>query len=217
MPEGTAVDRTYKALLKEGKSEESAARIAQAQTGEALATGKPPKHENCEIENAFSKWQIDFLRKEFDPINRPLNNMEIEKVRNLCMRAKIEDCKAIAEAGIKNISDIAKSVLQQRKYMGNTSFQNGRTRALNHIMNRAGRVGVKLGNAPMDKLKRALAKTPADDEAAGYKDRLSGFYDKWYRYNRSDDGAAYDRGCKKAVDSGKCPDHFQLIEGYRNV
>lgn len=50
------------------------------------------------------------------------------------------------------------------------------------------------------------------DIEAGYKDRLSGFYDKWYRYNRLDDGAAYDEGCKKAVDSGRCPDNFTLIE-----
>ena len=47
MPEGTKVDTLYKKLLSEGHSEESAARIAQSVTGEALATGKPPKHENC--------------------------------------------------------------------------------------------------------------------------------------------------------------------------
>ena len=49
------------------------------------------------------------------------------------------------------------------------------------------------------------------DEQRGYIDRIAGFYDKWYRYNRSDDGAAYDTGCVKAVDSGKCPDCFTLI------
>lgn len=50
------------------------------------------------------------------------------------------------------------------------------------------------------------------DEKRGYSDRKAGFYDKWFRYNRKDDGAAYDRGCVKAVDSGKCPDYFTLIE-----
>ena len=58
-----------------------------------------------------------------------------------------------------------------------------------------------------------------NDEQRGYKDRLAGFYDKWYRYNRPDDGAAYDKGCLRAVDSGKCPDHFTLIgacEAIRN-
>ncbi len=43
MPKGSKVDKVYKALRREGKSEESAARIAQAKTGQALQTGKPPK------------------------------------------------------------------------------------------------------------------------------------------------------------------------------
>lgn len=46
MPEGTKVDRLYKALLAKGYSTESAVRIAQHQTGLALATGKPPKHKS---------------------------------------------------------------------------------------------------------------------------------------------------------------------------
>lgn len=44
MPKGTKVERVYKALRREGKSKASAAKIAQSQTGQALATGKPPKH-----------------------------------------------------------------------------------------------------------------------------------------------------------------------------
>ncbi len=43
MPKGTKVDRLYEALKKQGYSVESAVRIAQSQTGQALATGKPPK------------------------------------------------------------------------------------------------------------------------------------------------------------------------------
>lgn len=43
MPEGSRVHKVYKALLKKGKSKGSAARIAQAVTGQALATGKKPK------------------------------------------------------------------------------------------------------------------------------------------------------------------------------
>lgn len=46
MPEGSKVDKLYKKLRAEGRSEESAARIAQSVTGEALATGRSPKHEN---------------------------------------------------------------------------------------------------------------------------------------------------------------------------
>jgi hypothetical protein len=43
MPRGTKVDKIYRALVREGKSKASAARIAQAKTGRSLATGKPPK------------------------------------------------------------------------------------------------------------------------------------------------------------------------------
>lgn len=43
MPEGTRVHRVYKALLRQGKSKASAARIAQAKTGQSLKTGKKPK------------------------------------------------------------------------------------------------------------------------------------------------------------------------------
>lgn len=51
-----------------------------------------------------------------------------------------------------------------------------------------------------------------NDEKQGYNDRLAGFYDKWYRYNRQDDGAAYDAGCIRAVNSGKIKtEQFTLI------
>lgn len=50
------------------------------------------------------------------------------------------------------------------------------------------------------------------DEAKGFSDRNAGHYDKWYRYARSDEGAAYDRGCARAVDEGKCPEDFEIIE-----
>lgn len=43
MPKGTKVHKVYEALLKQGKAKSSAARIAQAVTGLALATGKKPK------------------------------------------------------------------------------------------------------------------------------------------------------------------------------
>jgi hypothetical protein len=44
MPKGTKVHRLYEELKKQGHSVESAVRIAQDKTGQALATGKPPKH-----------------------------------------------------------------------------------------------------------------------------------------------------------------------------
>ena len=57
MPKGSKVDEIYQALLREGKSKESAAQIAQAQTGEALATGKPPKSKHFEngVEKAIKE------------------------------------------------------------------------------------------------------------------------------------------------------------------
>lgn len=44
MPKGTKVDNVYEALRREGMDKGKAARIAQSKTGQALATGKPPKH-----------------------------------------------------------------------------------------------------------------------------------------------------------------------------
>ena len=49
MPAGTRVERLYKKLRSEGKSKESAARIAQSQTGLSLATGKPPKTKRIKL------------------------------------------------------------------------------------------------------------------------------------------------------------------------
>ena len=45
MPKGTKVEKVYTALRREGMDKGKAARIAQSKTGQALATGKPPKHE----------------------------------------------------------------------------------------------------------------------------------------------------------------------------
>jgi hypothetical protein len=44
MPKGSKVDKVYQALKREGHDKASAARIAQSVTGQALATGKPPKN-----------------------------------------------------------------------------------------------------------------------------------------------------------------------------
>ena len=54
-------------------------------------------------------------------------------------------------------------------------------------------------------------KEKTSDEARGYRDRKAGYYDKWFRYNRADEGAAYDAGCVRAVNTGKCPEYFTLI------
>lgn len=43
MPENSPVHHMYEALLRQGKTRAQAARIAQARTGLALATGRKPK------------------------------------------------------------------------------------------------------------------------------------------------------------------------------
>ena len=43
MPKGTKVDKVYQALRDKGMPAGKAARIAQANTGKSLATGKKPK------------------------------------------------------------------------------------------------------------------------------------------------------------------------------
>jgi hypothetical protein len=43
MPKGTRVHKMYDALRRGGMDKGKAARIAQSRTGQALATGKPPK------------------------------------------------------------------------------------------------------------------------------------------------------------------------------
>lgn len=43
MPKDTRVEKTFQVLKKQGKGNASAARIAQARTGQSLKTGKPPK------------------------------------------------------------------------------------------------------------------------------------------------------------------------------
>ncbi len=43
MPKNSKVHKVYEALKRSGKSTASAAKIAQAKTGQALQTGKPPK------------------------------------------------------------------------------------------------------------------------------------------------------------------------------
>ena len=58
-----------------------------------------------------------------------------------------------------------------------------------------------------------LSITEITDERNGYLDRCSGYYDKWYRYNRSDEGKAYDRGVQKALEEHTCSDKCTIIEG----
>ena len=51
----------------------------------------------------------------------------------------------------------------------------------------------------VDEFERIVKSNYESDKQRGYKDRVSGYYDKWYRYNRLDDGAAYDEGQRMAI------------------
>lgn len=53
--------------------------------------------------------------------------------------------------------------------------------------------------------------TQTRDFRAGYTACFAGYYDKWYRYNRNDDGVAYDEGYTAARKAG-CVVETQIIE-----
>ena len=59
MPEGSKVHKVYEALRKKGYSKEKSAKIAQAQTGEALRTGEPIKSESYENGRMRAMNEID--------------------------------------------------------------------------------------------------------------------------------------------------------------
>ena len=62
-------------------------------------------------------------------------------------------------------------------------------------------MGAVIENPPTEKEKimnNAAIKTTVKDFKSGERDAKAGFYDKWYRYNRTDDGAAYDAAFAQA-------------------
>lgn len=71
------------------------------------------------------------------------------------------------------------------------------------------RFGVKYTGEELDK---AYLETARKDIENGYKERMVGYYDKWYRYNHADEGRAYDLGVKEATTNEKCKDYCNIIE-----
>ena len=63
-----------------------------------------------------------------------------------------------------------------------------------------------------DQLDQKYLKTAKHDIEAGYKDRIVGYYDKWYRYNHSDEGRAYDLGVRFATTQDNCTQEMHIIE-----
>ena len=62
-----------------------------------------------------------------------------------------------------------------------------------------------------EQLNDAYRKTAEHDIRNGYNERKIGYYDKWYRYSRADEGRAYDEGVKLATESAECADEMQII------
>lgn len=54
-------------------------------------------------------------------------------------------------------------------------------------------------------------KTASKDVEFGYRDRMVGYYDKWYRYNRADEGRAYDLGVRRAACTNGCEPEMRII------
>ncbi|MGN0807944.1 MAG: hypothetical protein ACI4MN_05830 [Candidatus Coproplasma sp.] len=52
------------------------------------------------------------------------------------------------------------------------------------------------------------------DRKAGYNDRKNHFYDKWYRYNRTDNGKAYDEGCVQCVNETHSKKWYEEDENF---
>lgn len=54
--------------------------------------------------------------------------------------------------------------------------------------------------------------TAMKDVEKGFNERMVGYYDKWYRYNRADEGRAYDIGVRRATEEEKCVGEMRIIE-----
>lgn len=61
-------------------------------------------------------------------------------------------------------------------------------------------------------IEKAYIDTAAKDIKKGFEERMVGYYDKWYRYSRADEGRAYDVGQNQATFDWRCPVEFHIIE-----
>ena len=68
------------------------------------------------------------------------------------------------------------------------------------------------GTMTQEEIDAAYISTASKDIRFGYEARKVGYYDKWYRYNRADEGRAYDLGVRLAANTPGCPDEFHIIE-----
>ena len=62
-----------------------------------------------------------------------------------------------------------------------------------------------------EQLDAEYAKTAEKDIRNGYNERSVGYYDKWYRYSRADEGRAYDLGVRLAASTIGCTEEMHII------
>ena len=60
------------------------------------------------------------------------------------------------------------------------------------------------------------AKRVKNDEERGYRDRMAGMYDEWFRINRADEGAEYDKGATRAALNSACPKNFDVMKAEKD-
>lgn len=62
-----------------------------------------------------------------------------------------------------------------------------------------------------DEMDKAYLETAMKDIKNGYDERGVGYYDKWYRYSRADEGRAYDLGVRLAANTAGCSAEMNII------
>lgn len=62
-----------------------------------------------------------------------------------------------------------------------------------------------------EELDNVYLNTAMKDVKNGYNERAVGYYDKWYRYSRADEGRAYDLGVKLAASTAGCTEEMNII------
>lgn len=62
-----------------------------------------------------------------------------------------------------------------------------------------------------DELDELYFATASKDIERGFNERMVGYYDKWYRYSRADEGRAYDLGVQLATTKKTCKDEMIII------
>ena len=63
----------------------------------------------------------------------------------------------------------------------------------------------------LEELNKSYFEHARKDIQFGVRDRVAGYYDKFYRYNMADDGAAYDKGVRYAADYLDCEEEMRII------